>query len=439
MEGQHDLRPVLRELIADAQTRPLPRLTPRRVQLPMVPGKADVVVGMRRSGKTFFLYQQLANLVAGGLPRERVLYLNFEDERLLPLRAEDLHLITETFYGAAPASREQTCWFLFDEIQNVAGWERFVRRQLDTENVRMILTGSSAKLLSKEIATSLRGRSLTTELLPFSFAEALVHGGVPVPERHQVSAKVRSTMENRFDHYMKVGGFPEVQTVADEVRPRILQEYLDVVLFRDIVERHGIANTVALRQLVRRLVRSPASSLSVNRLYNDFKSQGIQVGKDTLHAYLAHLEDAYLLFTVALHSESEHRKAVHPRKCYLIDHGLARAAAIARQEDVGHHLENIVYVELRRRKREVAYHVTTSGYEVDFVVMDRGTPTELVQVCASLAEATTREREARALLEAAAETGVTVATIVTLHDEGTLEIGGLQVKIDPAWRFLLGL
>jgi uncharacterized protein len=437
VEGQVDLRAALDELIADVHARPIPRLTPRLVQLPSIQGKADVVIGMRRSGKTFFLYQQIANLEREGIPRERILYLNFEDERLMPLHAEDLHLVPDAFYRRAPGAREQTCWFLFDEIQNVPGWERFIRRLLDTENVRIIVTGSSAKLLSKEIATSLRGRSLTTELLPFSFAEALAHGGIEAPLRWPAPAKARSMLENRFARYMITGGFPEVQTVADDVRPRILQEYLDVVLFRDIVERHAVTGTVALRQLVRRLVRSPACNISINRLYNDFRSQGVHVSKDSLHAYLSHLEDAYLAFTVGLHSESERRKAANPRKCYLIDHGLARATTITRSEDAGHHLENIVYIELRRRGLDVAYYLTESGHEVDFVVTDRGAPTELVQVCASLSDSVTRARELRAIEGAARETGVDNATIVTLHDQGTVNAAGVRVRIEPAWRWLL--
>jgi hypothetical protein len=437
MEGQLDLRAVLDELIADMQARPLPKLTPRQLQLPAARGKADVIIGMRRSGKTFFLYQQLADLRRRGIPKDRAVYLNFEDERLMPLRAEDLHLIPDAFYRMAPHVREETCWFLFDEIQNVPGWERFARRLLDTENVRLILTGSSAKLLSREIATSLRGRSLTTELFPFSFAEALAHGGIEAPGRWPVPAKTRSVLENRFKRYLMTGGFPEVQGVADDVRPRILQEYLDVVLFRDIVERHAVTGTVALRQLVRRLVRSPARSVSVNRLYNDFRSQGIHVSKDSLHAYLSHLEDAYLIFTVSLHSESERRKAVHPRKCYLIDHGLARATTIARKEDIGHHLENMVYVELRRRGLEVDYYLTESGREIDFVITDRGAPTGLVQVCASLSEAGTRDRELSAIEEAARETGIDTASIVTLHDQGTVDVAGVEVRIEPAWRWLL--
>jgi hypothetical protein len=181
MEGQISLEELIDRLIADFQERDLPRVTPRDLSLPGLPSKADVVVGMRRSGKTYFLYQQIESQLANGTDRSRLLYLNFEDERLLPLSAADLSRIPEAFYRRIPANREQLCWFYFDEIQNVPGWETFIRRLLDTEKVALILTGSSARLLSREIATSLRGRSLSTEILPFSFAESLRHEGVGLP------------------------------------------------------------------------------------------------------------------------------------------------------------------------------------------------------------------------------------------------------------------
>jgi uncharacterized protein len=183
VEGQTGRSEVIDRLIADFQERELPRVTRRDLSLPGLPGKADVVVGMRRSGKTWFVYQQIADRLASGIDRERLLYLNFEDERLLPLTAADLSRIPEAFYRRSPANREQLCWFFFDEIQNAPGWETFIRRLLETEKVALVLTGSSARLLSREIATSLRGRSLSTEILPFSFAETLRHQGVERPER----------------------------------------------------------------------------------------------------------------------------------------------------------------------------------------------------------------------------------------------------------------
>lgn len=431
-----DLRASVERLVADFQERTLPPLTRRRLALPSLPGKVDAVVGMRRSGKTFFLYQQILDLLARGVPRSRCLFVNFEDERILPMSAKDLALVPEALWRRFPESRGKECWFFFDEIQNVTGWERFVRRLVDSESARVVLSGSSAKLLGREIATSLRGRSLATEVLPFSFAEALDHAGVPVPERWPPPAPERSVLENRFQHYLRTGGFPEVQTVAPDLRVRILQEYLEAVILRDVAERHGIANLSALRYVARRLVRSPGGKFTVHRLYNDLKSLGHPAGKDALHEYVGHLQDAFLLFPVELESRSERRRRVNPRKAYLVDHGLVQALTFG-EPDVGHLLENVVFLEARRRGSSLTYYVTASGFEVDFLARKPTGERALLQVCASLSDAAVRDREVRALDEAIGETGLGTGTIVTVAEEETLRVEGRTVRVVPAWRWLL--
>ena len=437
MEGQIGLDELIAGRIADFQERDLPRVTPRDLALPGLPGKADAVVGMRRSGKTFFLYQQIGERIASGTDRGRLLYFNFEDERLLPLSAADLWRIPEAFYRRFPANREHLCWFFFDEIQNVPGWETFVRRLLDTEKIALVLTGSSSRLLSREIATSLRGRSLATEILPFSFAESLRHEGIGLPGRWPPGAKARSLLEHRFERYLESGGFPEVQAVSQDLRVRVLQEYIDVVIFRDVVERHGVDNLPALRYLERSLLASPAGRFSISKLYNDLKSQGMRVSKDTLYEYLAHLEDSFLLFTLAIASPSARVRQVNPRKCYPIDPALAAAISFRASGDIGHLLETTVCLELRRRRRSLAYVVTRSGYEVDFLSEDSRGARELVQVCAGLEDPATRQRELRALEEGMKETSCERATLVTLREEGTADIAGRPIRIVPAWRWLL--
>jgi predicted AAA+ superfamily ATPase len=437
MEGQTGIGEIIDRLIADFQERDLPLVTPRSLSLPGLPGKADVVVGMRRSGKTWFLYQQIVDRLASGVDRGRLLYLNFEDERLLPLTASDLSLIPEAFYRRTPANREHLCWFYFDEIQNVPGWETFIRRLLDTEKIALVLTGSSARLLSREIATSLRGRSLSTEILPFSFAESLRHAGVSLPETWPPGANLRSTLEHQLERYLENGGFPEVQGIPQDLRVRVLQEYVDVVIFRDVVERHGVDNLPALRYLERSLLASPASKFSVSKFFNDLKSQGMKVGKDTLYEYLAHLEDSFLLFTMTISSPSARVRQVNPRKCYPVDPALAAALSFRASGDVGHLLETAIYLELRRRSRSLAYVATRSGYEVDFLAEDPRGIRELIQVCADLDDPATRQRELRALEEAMTETACERATLVTLRAEGTVEVSGQPVRIVPAWRWLL--
>lgn len=392
---------------------------------------------MRRSGKTWLLYQKIRELEAAGVGRDRILYFNFEDERLLPLRAEDLHLVPEALYRRHPEARDQLCHFFFDEIQNVPGWERFVRRLMDSERVAMVITGSSAKLLSLEIATSLRGRSLASELLPFSFAESLRHGGIEIPSRWPPAARQRSLLEHHAARYLDVGGFPEVQGISPSLRARVLQDYVDVVLLRDVAERHGIENLTALRYLERSLLANPAQRFSISRLYNDLKSQGVRVGKDTLHEYLSHLEDAFLVFTITVASRSIRGRQVNPRKSYLVDPALSAITSFRATRDLGHLLENTVYLELRRRGFQMAYVQTQSGYEVDFLAEGTLGERELVQVSADLSDPQTRHRVMRALEEAMAETGLDRATLVTMREEGSEALGKGVVNIVPAWRWLL--
>jgi len=431
------MKEAVEELVADFERRRLPEVTPRHLRMPRLPGKIDVIVGMRRSGKTSYLFQELRSHEASGVGRDRLLYLDFEDERLAGLTAAELRHIPDVFYRRHPASREQTCWFYFDEIQNVPGWERFLRRLIDTEQVVVTISGSSAKLLSREIATSLRGRSLTSELFPFSFAEALAHAGLAVPVRWPPPSGERSQLEHRLDRYLEVGGFPEVQDLPVDLRRRVLRDYVDVVLFRDVAERHGVANLEALRHLQRSLLARPANCFSIHRLHNDLRSQGVRVGKDSLHQYLAYLEDAFLVFTVEIAAPSIRARQVNPRKCYLIDPGLTAVTSLRASADRGHRLENLVYLELRRRGCSLAYLHTAAGHEVDFLAELPDGSRELVQVTESLADARTRERELRALREAMDELEVADARVVTRGETETIDLDGRRVAVVPAWRWLL--
>ncbi|MFC1830376.1 ATP-binding protein, partial [Thermodesulfobacteriota bacterium] len=362
---------IIEHLISDFQERNLPQFTPRHVKIPWLPNKIDTVIGMRRAGKTWFLFQIISDLLSKGASKESVLYLNLEDERLLPMTVADLQKIPDVYYRRYPHFRDRECTFFFDEIQNISGWERFIRRLLDTENVHICLTGSSAKLLSREIATSLRGRSISTEIFPFSFWEMLDHNKINIGDASRPSSRKRALLENRLRSYLLEGGFPEVQGIDAEYRVRILQDYLDVVILRDLVERHRISNTVPLRYMIRHLLNASAGLFSVNKFYNDLKSQGIACGKNTLHEYLDHLSDAYLFFQVPIHTRSERVRMVNPRKIYTIDTGLVQACSRSIQKNWGHLLENFVFMELRRSCNSIEYYRTEGGQEVDFLVTDR--------------------------------------------------------------------
>jgi uncharacterized protein len=403
-------------------------------------GKARAVIGMRRAGKTSFLFQCLADRLASGIARERLVYFNFEDERLGALVAEDLGMILEEYYRAFPVFRraERVTWCL-DEIQVVPGWERFVRRVLDEENVELFLSGSSARMLSREVATSMRGRALETVITPFSFCEfARDRGSAWKADQSLVGAAESSAWLARFDGYVKLGGFPEAGRMASErEHVTLLQGYVDSVLFRDIVERHSIGNVAALRAFVRQLLRQAATLFSVSKVYADFRSRGIGVSKETLLSLLGHLEDAFLVFTLPVATRSERRRQVNPRKLYLADHGLAQAFSPASGLDRGRLLENIVACELQRQSRDLAYVKTADGHEVDFLATAYDGSQRLVQVASDITETATFDRELRALAGAAVEFPQAELILLAETDPPRKTEMPAGVRLVPVWRWLL--
>jgi len=423
---------MIEQLVGEALTRRIPQTVPRDVRVKRMQGKVSVLTGMRRTGKTSLCFQTMNGLLASGVPRERLLYLNFEDDRLAEVRVGDLQWIVESFYGANPPLKEQTCWFFFDEIQRVDQWELFVRRILDTEQAEVMLTGSSAKLLSREIGTSMRGRSLATEVFPLSFREYCRFQGVRVPERPVYGDRDRYALAKAAEGYLRTGGFPEVQTCEEDIWRTVLQEYADVVILRDVIERHGLSNYGAAKALARHILQNPGQLLSVSRLAASFSHAGIACGKSLLFEVLDHLHDAYFCFPVEVHDRSLNRRQVNPKKVYAADTGLCRAFSAGITGDRGAALEGLVYMALRTRGLRPDYVVTPQKTGVDFVYEENG-GWHFVQACWSLAEPGTAEREFRGLADALPLHPKASRVLVTWNEEGERE----GVRIVPAWRWLL--
>jgi len=433
------LHPVLEEkLNAALAPGPAEPMTRRDAALPQIPRKVHAVTGMRRSGKTTFLRQLVAESRRGAVP-EWALYLSFDDDRLADIAADQLSALLEEFYRRYPQLRRRTtvAWF-FDEIQLVSGWERFVRRVLDSENVQVAVSGSSARMLSREVHTSLRGRGIETTIRPFSFREFLRHRGEePRAEPRRWTAEERSLVEKRFGEYLVEGGFPEAQGLTRALRVELLQGYVDSVLFRDVLERYRVSQVSALRWIVRHCLRNPAGNMSVHRLFLDLKAQGHAVSKDSVHALLGHLFDAYLLEAVPLHTASERQRNSNPRKIYPADPGLIHAFDASGRANTGHALETAVFNELQRRRVEAAYVKTAEGLEVDFLVSYRDGRRELLQVCADASAPDAREREIRALADAAKSRSKLPATLLVLTQEQAIALAGNGLRVVPAYEWML--
>ena len=429
------LKNTLRELFADFYETPLPEMTRRRTAIPEVAGCATVILGMRRTGKTFLLYQRMNDLLASGVSKDRMLHVNFEDDRLMGMTLEDLRCVPDVYYQMFPENRGKLCYFFFDEIQNIDHWESFIRRMVDTPNVQVYLSGSSAKLLSREVATAMRGRSVEIENFPLSFEEFLIHHRYFETIPQNIGSASRSKLQNAAEKFFTIGGMPAVQNVPDTLRATMLQGYVNAVIYRDIVERHNIANTQALKFTMQMVFNNPARQLSIRKIMDHLKSQQLSASREYLADYLDWFADAYLVHRVSLYSESVMKRRVNPDKYYLNDVGIVRAMRIKHALDQGPLLENLVYLALRRRGFRVEYVITADNSEVDFIATDPlRNDDRLIQVCFDMSNPKTFEREVSALCSAADSLGVEDRCVVTWDDETTLP-GNIQVI--PIWKFLL--
>lgn len=391
----------------------------REATFPEAANKIKVAIGVRRSGKTYFIYQYIIKRLKEGIDRRAILYINFEDDRLLPLDREKLANLVEAFYTLYPENHDRKCFLFLDEIQNVEEWPLVIRRLHDSKNCEIFLTGSSAKLLSKEIASSLRGRSLATEVWPYSFHEfmgakkTVIKGGLFDKRRHDM-------LKELFQSYLSQGGFPEVLFYATDVRQQTLQEYLDVVIYRDIIERHEIRHPTLIKYMILSMMHNVSKPFTIHKFYNDVKSQGYQVGKDILYAYAEYIEDAFLAFSVELYDKSIRRVHSNPKKIYAIDPGMIRALTLDYEDDLGKLFENVIFLDLKRRGCKVYYYLTEDRHEVDFLAITPRGQKKLYQVAWDMELESTLDREERALHAAMKELKVD-GEIVTL--ESYLEKG----------------
>jgi uncharacterized protein len=429
---------TIQSIILDFQETPLETGVPRRLQIESVRGKAAVCIGVRRAGKSTYLFQIIRRLLEEGVSRQNILYLNFFDDRLHTLRQENLGLIPEAYYALFPNKKNsEMVYCFFDEIQSVPGWEPFVDRLMRTEKCQIHITGSSAKMLAKEIATQMRGRALSWEMFPFSFREFLDYKAIE--QEDPLSTRKRLIVQNAFEEYWETGGFPEVLGLSRRLRIKIHQEYFHTILFRDLVERHDISHPKAVTDVAHKLMDNTASLYSINSLTGYLKSLGHKAPKAAVSEYVEWFEDAYFLFTVKIFDSSAARRDSNPKRIYCIDHALVTSVASGILVNSGHLLENLVFMALRRLYPKIYYYKTKNGREVDFIVPTSGKRRILIQSCESLAAPQTRKREVAALSEAMAELRLTAGTIVTRNEAERIRTDAGTIDVIPAWRFLLDL
>lgn len=427
---------ILKKIILDGQESPLFTGITRKLQIETIPNKATICMGVRRSGKSTFMHQIIEKLKQQGTPKESIIHINFFDDRLHLISETGLSIVTDAYYSLYPNKKgEETVYFFFDEIQSIEGWELYIERIMRQEKCEVYITGSSARMLSKEIATQMRGRSLSWEMFPFSFEEFLRMNDLNITT--PLSSKKRGFVQKAFEEFWVTGGFPEVIQSPESLRIKIHQEYLQTILFRDIIERYDISHPKALKDLAYKLIDNAASFYTINSLYGYLKSLGYKIQKSTVTQYMEWLEDSYFLFSVRLYDASITKSNANPKKIYCIDHALVTSVSSGILINSGHLLENLVFTALRRNSDNIFYYKTASGKEVDFINVRAKKRKQLIQVCETLADKNTRKREVTALTEAMPEQNLNESLIITRNESETLITTSGTIRIVPIWQFLL--
>lgn len=420
-----DKKAIFQQIIRDFSSKPLEGIYPREIEILLDSPKIISLLGPRRSGKTHILFHLILRL-RQEVPIDRIVYINFEDDRLFPLQLQDMDALVRGYYEMYPQNKEHKVYFFLDEIQEIADWEKFIRRLFDQEDCQIFLTGSSSRLLSREIASSLRGRTLPYEVFPLNFREFLQFNRIEVDP---FSSKGQAFLLHWLRRYLKQGGFPELPFLPEHLHNRVANEYIDLMLYRDLSERFGLKNPHLIKYLLKYLLNNISNLLSVNKAYNDLKSQGLQIGKNTVYDYISYLEEAFIIFQVEIWSRSVRKQAVNPSKIYGIDSAFKYAMSIT--EDFGRVMENAVFLELRRQGKFPNYYFSQQK-EVDFFVDSK----LLFNVCYQFDDLKTRQRELSGLIEAMAFFNLPESYLLTWDKQEDIRVGDKTILVRPLWQFL---
>jgi len=418
----------VKEYIADFQKSEFPPLTPRELRINARTTVINTIIGPRRAGKTYYLYQLMQPI-----PRHEILYLNFEDIRLVSITFKDfldiVNLHTEL-------TNTKPGYVFLDEPQVVGEWEKGVRTLLDQQKFKIVITGSSSKLLSKELATQLRGRTITHILLPYSFSEFLEASGVH--PKQPFSSEEKAKLRNYLERWLGWGGYPEVvKTESVTEKMKILESYRELIVYKDVVERYGIKTPFLAKLLTEHLISNFSKEFSVNAFFNLLKSRNIRVSKKTLYAYLSLIEDSVAIFLVEKYSPKLKEQKLSPKKVYLCDTGLA----YRQRHEKPKLMENMVFLQLKRMQNlnpglEIFYW-KNHQHEVDFVLKEGQGIRKIIQVTYADSREDVQKRELASLLAATKELKPRKLEVITWNYEGEEVYKGKGITFTPLWKWLL--
>lgn len=386
--------------------------------------KVVVLYGVRRSGKTYILYDLFRK------NRAKAFYADFEDERLSDFKADDFETLKDACLEIKPDLAGKEIMLLLDEVQNIPGWEKFARRISERENIRVFISGSSSKVMPKEIQTSLRGRSWSIQVFPFSFKEFLTFKGIKT-DKSAFYGKNRIMIKKHLKEYLKWGGFPEILFLKTDIeKHKILGEYLDAMFFKDLVERFNVTNSGLLSLLMETVFSSFSAKFSLTAFYKQYK-QKIPFSKDILFVYHKYLLESMLIYETRKFSESSYKRTRNPAKIYAADNGLCKMVS---SENYGRVLENTVFLELKRRNHDIFYYA--GDWECDFIARDKELHFAPVQVTFELTDKN-RDREISGLIEACKELAASSGKIITFDQKEKIKVKNIGIDILPVWEWLL--
>ena len=382
--------------------------------------------GIRRTGKSYMMYQQINQLLKRDVPLSQIVYVNFEDERLLEMSSDDLNTILEI--GLEFSGTENRPYLFFDEIQNINGWEKFVRRIADMK-YRINITGSNSKMLSSEIASTLGGRFVIMHVYPYSFSEYLIAEGKEKDYLGTISTSDKAEVLSRYNEYVTYGAFPELVEIKN--KRTFLGSIYQTVYLGDIITRNKVTNDFAIRLVLKKIAESITKPLSFSRLANIVKSAGASLGKQTVINYVGYMLDSYLIFALTNYAAKLVEKETSP-KYYFMDTGLLGLMLLDCRSA---QLENLVAIELVRRYGAKSVFYFENNVEIDFYI-----PTEKLAIQVSmqvLDNMDTRERETRAFVKLRSFIPDSKCLIITNSEEAALECDGIPISVIPAWKWLL--
>jgi uncharacterized protein len=425
---------VLKSIFKDfADNLPL-QVTSRNVDLPINSGKIITVTGVRRGGKTSVMMDTINKLVQSNVGHERILFLNFDDDRL-HFEPTEFDTIIQAFKELYPDTNAKEIFIFFDEIQVADGWEKFVRRLYDTFTKNIFLSGSNSKMLATDIATTLRGRTLQYEVFPLSFKENCFFTNINVDV---LATKEIPKIIRAYKLYVNHSAFPELVLNNYQFMEQTLQEYYFVMLYKDLVERYEIKNTSALKYFVKRILANLTKSTSINKINNEMKSGGIKSDKNFLYQVAEYLEAIYFFQKLPRWNPSLNKETFSDKKYYCIDNGFLKALLTRTSTDDGILLENLVFLHLRQQSpfgRDMYFY--SGKKECDFVLTKNDVATQLIQVCYNIDNPDTLKREIDGLIEAAQYFDCKNLLLVTDDDEKEITVNGFKIKIVKAWKWML--